>query len=58
MNHIKEFEIEFSFLGQRLKVKMKAANESDVLLELTKVLMAKMQIHSISQTKNYDKYGF
>lgn len=41
MNYVKEFEIEFSFLEQRLKVKIKAANESDVLLELRKVLMAK-----------------
>ena len=58
MNNSKEFEIEFSFLGQRLKVKLKAANESDVLAELAKSLMAKTQIHSISETKNYDKRGF
>lgn len=58
MNNSKEFEIEFSFLEKRLKVKIKADNEQDVLSELMKSLMAKTQIHSISETKNYDKHGF
>lgn len=57
MNQNKEFEIEFSFLEKRLKVKIMANSDHDALSEMMKSLMAKIQVHTVAEIKNFRKRG-
>jgi hypothetical protein len=46
----KEFVIEFSLLGKRIKTTLRATNEEDAMQELCKAIMKKTKIYSLSES--------